>query len=298
MTHDASEDELRVSVVVLTHNRCDELCRTLDRLQALPERVPLIVVDNASTDHTAERLAALYPGITIVRSERNLGAAGRNLGVERVRTPYVAFCDDDTWWAAGSLRKAADLLDAWPEIDILNARIVVGPEARLDPACAAMADSPLEHMPGIGPLLTGFMAGANVMRTRAYREAGGYWPPFFIGGEEALLAMDVLDAGGRIVYAPELQVHHWPSLARDSGLRRKLIARNAIWTAWLRLPWPMALRRTTISLRDASHAGMRASVLLDALKGWNSVRERRRILKPSTRALLKRVWRHETAQAG
>lgn len=297
MTHDASEDELRVSVVVLTHNRCDELCRTLDRLQALPERVPLIVVDNASTDHTAERLAALYPGITIVRSERNLGAAGRNLGVERVRTPYVAFCDDDTWWAAGSLRKAADLLDAWPEIDILNARIVVGPEARLDPACAAMADSPLEHMPGIGPLLTGFMAGANVMRTRAYREAGGYWPPFFIGGEEALLAMDVLDAGGRIVYAPELQVHHCPSLARDSGLRRKLIARNAIWTAWLRLPWPMALRRTTISLRDASHGGMRASVLLDALKGWNSVRERRRILKPSTRALLKRVWRHETAQA-
>lgn len=295
MRPDAPSRELRVSVVVLTHSRCDELCRTLDHLQSLPEQVPIVVVDNASTDHTPECIAARYPDVTLVRSEFNLGAAGRNLGVEQVRTPYVAFCDDDTWWAAGSLRRAADLLDAWPEVDILNARIVVGPEARLDPACAAMAASPLEHVPGIGPMLTGFMAGANVMRTRAYRKAGGYWPLFFIGGEETLLAMDILDAGGRIVYAPELQVHHWPSLARDSGLRRKLIARNAIWTAWLRLPWPLAVQRSVLSLRDASNAGMRGRILIDALKGWSSVRKRRRVLGPAACVLLERVWRHEAA---
>ncbi|MBB5213654.1 glycosyltransferase family 2 protein [Parapusillimonas granuli] len=289
MNRDAPGRETRVSVVVLTHNRREELCRSLDRLLALPDRAPIIVVDNAGADGTAQCLAQRYPGVSLVRSERNLGAAGRNLGVERVRTPYVAFCDDDTWWAAGSLRKAADLLDARPDIAVLNARIVVGPDERPDPACEAMAASPLEHVPGIGPMLTGFMAGANVMRASAYRKAGGYWPPFFIGGEEALLAMDILDAGGRIVYAPELLVHHWPSLARDSGLRRRLIARNAVWTAWLRLPWPMALRRSAPLLFGRA--------LFDALGGWDLVQKNRRVLRPETCALLERVRRHEASQA-
>jgi GT2 family glycosyltransferase len=36
--------------------------------------------------------------VELVASPENLGAIGRNVGVARVDTPYVAFCDDDTWW--------------------------------------------------------------------------------------------------------------------------------------------------------------------------------------------------------
>lgn len=87
----------RVSIVVLTYNRADELMAVLHRLQALPEQPEVIVVDNASSDGTAERVAAEHPQVRLVREARNRGAAGRNSGVALVRTPYVAFCDDDTW---------------------------------------------------------------------------------------------------------------------------------------------------------------------------------------------------------
>lgn len=287
----AGED--RVTVVVLTHNRGGELERSLKQLTALPERPALVVVDNGSTDGTAQRVRRDFPSVELVQAPSNLGAAGRNLGVARVRTPYVAFSDDDTWWAPGALRAAADMLDAHPGIAVLAARIVVGPEAREDPACGAMARSPLERVAGAGPMLTGFMAGACVMRTSAYVQAGGYWPRFFIGGEESLLAMDLLDAGHQIVYAPALQAHHWPSEARDSGLRRRLLARNAIWTAWLRLPARLAWRRTLHCLRALPTGAARRQAAGDALSGMGAVLAARRVLKPQTCRLIERVWKEE-----
>src|ERR687896_555819 len=94
------EPDDRVSVVILTHNRVDEVARTVEHVRALPERLPIVVVDNASTDHTPALLKERFPEIEIIGLSRNLGAAGRNAGVHAVTTPYVAFCDDDTWWAA------------------------------------------------------------------------------------------------------------------------------------------------------------------------------------------------------
>lgn len=283
----------RITVVVLTHNRSAELCRSLEQLLAQPEPPPVIVVDNGSTDGTAGRVNARFPQVKLVRAESNLGAAGRNLGVGHVRTPYVAFSDDDTWWAPGALQKAADLLDGHPRIAVLNARIAVGPGAQADPACMTMAESPLDRVAGVGPMLTGFMAGAVAMRTSVFREAGGYWRAFFIGGEEALLAMDILDAGWRIVYAPALRVHHWPSQLRDSALRNRLIARNAIWTAWLRLPWRMAWRQTRLSLNQLPCRNLRWRVIGDTLRGMAAVLRKRRVLQPGTSSLIERVWRHE-----
>jgi glycosyltransferase involved in cell wall biosynthesis len=93
----------RISVVVITYNRCDELDRTLQRLAELPEQPPVIVVDNASTDGTAEMVRSRHPGVALLTPNANLSAVGRNLGVEAARTPYVAFCDDDTWYEPGSL---------------------------------------------------------------------------------------------------------------------------------------------------------------------------------------------------
>jgi len=51
------EKPMRISVVLLTHNRVEQALATLATLLALPDRPPVVVVDNASTDGTADRIA-------------------------------------------------------------------------------------------------------------------------------------------------------------------------------------------------------------------------------------------------
>jgi GT2 family glycosyltransferase len=76
----------KISVVVLTYNRSTQVLETLARLSALPDRAHLNVVDNGSTNGTLEHIAARFPGATLVTAQKNLGAAGRNLGVASAST--------------------------------------------------------------------------------------------------------------------------------------------------------------------------------------------------------------------
>ncbi len=266
----------KISIVVLTHNRVAELLKSVALALELPERPPVIVVDNASTDGTAAELKARFPQVKLVRVPFNMGAAARNLGVECAETPYVAFSDDDTAWAAGSLRAAADLLDLYPRLAVLTARVLVGPEGRLDPVSALMAQSPLPARGLPGPALLGFLAGASVFRRKAYLDAGGYEPRFFLGGEETLLAYDLAAAGWQMMYAERLTVYRSPSARRDDAGRRRLLARNALWVAWMRRPLASALRRTFEVLNEQRSAG----ALVDALAGLRWALRNRHVVPP------------------
>src|SRR5207244_8958946 len=131
----------------------------------LPEQPEIIVVDNASTDGTLCAVTKQFPQVEVVSAGRNLGAAGRTLGVRRAATPYVALCDDDTWWEPHALRRAADLFDVHPRLAVVTARVLVGPQEREDPICQELAHSPLPCEPDMpGPPLLGFLAGASVVR--------------------------------------------------------------------------------------------------------------------------------------
>ncbi|MGH3997642.1 MAG: glycosyltransferase family 2 protein [Pseudonocardiaceae bacterium] len=95
----------KVTVIIATRDRRDELTHTLHQLYELTPAPPVIVVDNGSTDGTAHAVRTHFPGVTLLALRRNCGAPGRNLGVRASRTPYVAFCDDDSWWAPGALQR-------------------------------------------------------------------------------------------------------------------------------------------------------------------------------------------------
>ncbi|MDO0929112.1 glycosyltransferase [Streptomyces sp. TG1A-8] len=247
--HRQGQDD-RTTVVLITHGRRAELLRTLALLRRLPERPRVIVTDNASADGSARAVARDFPEMTLLRPGRNLGAIGRNLAVQQVRTPYVAFCDDDSWWAPGSLRRAADLLAARPRLAAVTARIVVEPGGAEDPVVRELRESPLpgpDWLPG--PALGSFLAAATVLRTDAFRAAGGFHPGLWLGGEEELLACDLLRQGWWLAYAEELTVHHQASRLRDSTARRVLGIRNTLWFTWLRRPLLPALHRTGHLLR-------------------------------------------------
>src|SRR3954447_24518920 len=91
-----------VTVVVVSRNRRTDLLDSLPRHEA-----PVILVDNASTDDTVEVVRATHPDVTVLPQTRNLGAEGRTVGVAQAGTPFVAFADDDSWWAPGDLPRAA-----------------------------------------------------------------------------------------------------------------------------------------------------------------------------------------------
>lgn len=271
----------RISVVMITHNRREEALRALARLHHLPERPAVCVVDNGSTDGTADAVRREHPWATLIASADNLGAVGRNLGVRQATTPYVAFCDDDTWWEPGSLTAGADALDAHPRLAVVTARITVQPAGTDDPIVPELANSPVpgpEWLPG--PALASFLAGASIVRVRAFDEVGGFNHRLWLGGEEELMAADLAVAGWELCYLPRLRVHHEASVLRDPHLRRRHGIRNTLWFTWLRRPVPAALRRTAAVLGSAPRDRVTAAAVWEAIRGAPWVFRERRVLPP------------------
>jgi GT2 family glycosyltransferase len=234
-----------VTIVVATRDRAATLMRTLDRLRRLPDRIDLLVVDNASTDGTPERVALRFPGVRVLPLPDNRGAVARNLGVAAAATSYVAFADDDSWWEPGALTTAARLLDRYPRLALIAARTLVGPDDRLDPMSAFMAGAPLGRADDLpGPSVLGFLACAAVVRREAFLRCGGFDPVVFFMGEEGRLAYDLAAAGWGLAYCAEVTAHHDPPPPADAAARRRLAARNAALTAWMRRPVRVATAQT------------------------------------------------------
>lgn len=289
--------DARVSVVVLTHNRVFELERTIYHLRRLPERPRIIVVDNGSDDAAMVRRIARFGEVTLVRSDVNLGAAGRNLGVALVDTPYVAFCDDDTWWDPGSLSMTADLLDAHPSVALINARVLVGVHQKEDEACVRMGENRLGVTGWPGVPLISFMAGAAIMRTDTYRAVGGYASQFFLGAEEALMGLDLASKGWHMLYVRDAIVHHHPSPSRDPAARKITLARNRLWLALLRLPMPDCCREIRTILRESTRQGVLLRVLSRAAMGLIWVMRNRNVVPTAVAEMHRRVFADETGRA-
>lgn len=230
------------------------------------------MVDNGSSDLTLA--VARAGGAEAIALGANLGGAARTVGVRRRGEPYVAFSDDDSWWAPGALSRAADLLDAHPRLAVVAARVLVGPEEIEDPVCAAMAASPLPLEPDLpGPSVLGFVACGAVVRRTAFLDVGGFHARYGIGGEEELLAIDLAAAGHGLAYVCDVVAHHHPSRARDPAARRRRQLRNALWSTWLRSPLRNAPVRTLRLLSRDPRSGLG---LLDALAGLPWVLSERR----------------------
>lgn len=247
----------RVTVVIVTRDRKHELHRTLSRLAELPECPPVIVVDNHSEDGTPGAVVDRFPAVRVVSLPANYGAAGRTVGGRLAETPYVAFCDDDSWWEPGALTEVGDWLDGDPGIGLVAAHVLVGQAGTDDPTSALMGTGTLdEHLePSLRGRrgVTGFLACAAVVRRTAFLAVGGFEGRFGVGGEEELLALDLAEAGWKLVYAPRAIVRHYPSGHRSPVQRERLLHRNSLLTALLRYSPATVWRRARQILRTAGH---------------------------------------------
>jgi len=255
----------RVTVVIATRDRRESLLRSLGHLDP-PGGPPVIVVDNASADGTADAVRAAHPRVAVIRLPANAGAVARTTGVERAGTRYVAFADDDSWWEPGSLETAADLLDAHPQVAVVVGRVRLAADGSEDAVTRKHRAAVLGHSPA-GPDVLSFPAFAAVVRRDAYRAVGGFSPLLFFGGEEHLLALDLAAAGWQLVFAEDVVAWHSPAGPdRPTPQRWALQTRNDVLVDWLRRPLPVALTATAGLARQVPRNAAAGRALIGVLR--------------------------------
>jgi glycosyltransferase involved in cell wall biosynthesis len=143
-----------LSVMIGAYNAAPYLGEAIESVLAQDyEPVELIVVDDGSTDGTAE-VARSFADVTVVSQENGGNGAARNRAVENASGELYAFLDADDRFTPGKLRLQKDALDADPGLDMVfgHVREFLSPE--LDEETRASLRPPAaEPMPWTAPNL-------------------------------------------------------------------------------------------------------------------------------------------------
>ncbi|GAC1324201.1 MAG: glycosyltransferase family 2 protein [Chloroflexota bacterium] len=147
----------RVSVLIVSYNTRALLLEALASVTSCGA-LETIVVDNASTDGSADAVAEQFPDVRLVRSVRNLGfAAGVNLAASHARGEALLVLNPDARLTAGALSQMATTLDRQPQA------AMVGPSLRY----ADGAPQPAAFMfPGLFQVALDLFPIARLMDTR------------------------------------------------------------------------------------------------------------------------------------
>jgi GT2 family glycosyltransferase len=228
-----------ISVIIVNWNRIDNILSSIRRLLRLKAiRFEIIVVDNGSTDGSAEVLARI-DGITLIQLPENLGpATARNLAIDSARGRYLFFLDSDASITGRSLRRLADRMSQDPSIGVIGCRIVNHSTQEIDQWI--YAESVRSHSRREFDTYS-FSAAGALVRAEALAEAGRFWEDLFIYNEETDLSIRILKAGYRIIYFPDALVYHAPSVEGRVSTGRYWFyqARNQIWIFFRYYPFPL-----------------------------------------------------------
>ena len=108
---------LPVSVVIPTYNRAHLVIRAVENaIQSIQEGDEIIVVDDGSTDNTAEVLASYQDRITFKQTPNGGAGRARNIGVQLARHPLIAFLDSDDEWMPAKMYLQRSLMEARPDL--------------------------------------------------------------------------------------------------------------------------------------------------------------------------------------
>ncbi|MEM3555027.1 MAG: glycosyltransferase family 2 protein, partial [Candidatus Micrarchaeaceae archaeon] len=206
----------------------------------------IILVDNASTDGSADRLAQRYPEVHLVRSPRNCGiAGGNNLGIRTSRGRYVLLLNNDTLVLPGTLERAVSYLEKHPEVAGVGGNLL-NPDGSFQ---AGYVDFPSlwqeflivsklgslwrsyypSHPPAaeereVDWMSTAFMA----FRRETLEQVGLVDEEYFIYSDETDLQYRLKQAGWKIVYLPDLRTIHFGGKSLNPWRRRHLVYRGKL----------------------------------------------------------------------
>jgi GT2 family glycosyltransferase len=104
-----------VSVIIVSYNTASLTLKcvkhVLDSVGLAKTQLEIIVVDNNSSDNTAQLLSSSYPDIKVISSKKNLGfGGGNNLGVSNAKGDYILLLNTDAFLQPDSLSRLLDFL--------------------------------------------------------------------------------------------------------------------------------------------------------------------------------------------
>lgn len=296
-----------VSVIVLNYNgkRFLEDCfSSLENLDYPGDKLEIILVDNNSSDGSAEYVKKNFPRVKIIENKENLGfSAGNNVAVRRADSKYICLLNPDTRVTRDWLKELIKLAEEDSKVGIVGSKVLFmrDPEIIHTTGIAICATGRLQER-GFGEEdnnqysedreIFGASACAVLLRKDMLEEIGGFDEDFFAYCEDVDLAWRARWAGWKCVYAPKAIVYHWHSgiWGYGSPQQRYLVVRNRLWT--IVKDWPLKYILFHFPLVVLFHI-LAAFWLLfkrgdysyftaffDFLKGFpNALRERNRIVK-------------------
>jgi len=232
--HKPQPAELDLSIVIVSFNTRDLLRECLDAIQkeSATLRSEILVVDNASSDGSAEMVEREFPAVQLLRSETNLGfGRANNLALARARGRYFVLLNSDAFLAPGALTRAIAHMDANPNC-ALGGGLLVGRDGAWQPSARSFHSvtgdaivlsglaAKFPHSRIFGrfdrtwadpsvPSPVDWVPGAfSIIRPAALRQTGFFDPAFFLYYEEVDLCLRLRRAGFSIWYWPDVVITH------------------------------------------------------------------------------------------
>lgn len=285
--------------MIVNLNGGELLGRALDALArqtVRPARV--IVVDNASTDGSAEALERRYPGVEIVQLDENIGfAAANNLVVRRADDcEWIALLNPDAFPEAAWLETLLDAAATDPGFSFFGSRLLRADDPEeLDGAGDVYHVSGMAWRRGHRERADGAFLGreevfspcaaAALYRRDAFLSVGGFDESYFCYVEDTDLSFRLRLAGHQCLYVPQAVVHHVGSAiaGEQSDFTLYHSFRNLNWTFvknmpralfWLYLPQLLFIN---VLLLVALTLRRRPRIVLSAQ--WAAVRGLPRVLR-------------------
>jgi GT2 family glycosyltransferase len=217
------------SIIMPVHNKASLTRQCLDALFACGEAsaFEVVVVNDASTDGTAELLAGYGDRIRLLTHETNAGFANTcNDGARLAQGKYLVFLNNDTVPLKGWLDKLVAYAEKHPAAAVVGTKMLF-PDGSIQHAGAVICqDYGCRHIyagfPGDHPAVNKsrrfqvVTAGCALFRREPFEQAGGFDPVFFNGYEDVDLCLRLGAMGHEIHYCHESVLYHLESVITDS----------------------------------------------------------------------------------
>ncbi|TSC85976.1 MAG: Glycosyl transferase family 2 [Microgenomates group bacterium Gr01-1014_7] len=230
----ALDDNPDLSIVILNYNVRDLLLKCLESVFKTKSNWQVIVVDNASSDGSAEAVREKYPEIELIENKKNLGfSAGNNVGVKKAKAPVVLFLNPDTEIVNNAIEKTLEFLLGNPEIGAVTSKVEL-PNGKLDYSCHRGFPTPwnaFAYFTGLSKLFPYFslfagytatyldmktaheidcLTGAFLMVRKIAGEQIGWWDEdYFFNGEDIEFCFSLKEKSWKIYFYPDVKIIHY-----------------------------------------------------------------------------------------